>query len=65
MRPMTTFGFVGLGVMGQPMALNLARAGFPLLVWNRTPARTEALVTAGVHVASDVADVFARTRPSC
>ena len=29
-------GFVGLGVMGQPMALNLAKAGARLIVWNRT-----------------------------
>ena len=56
-----TFGFVGLGVMGQPMALNMARAGVPLLVWNRTPVRAEALVAAGADVARNVADVFART----
>jgi 3-hydroxyisobutyrate dehydrogenase len=31
-------GFLGLGVMGRPMALNLVRAGTPLLVWNRSPA---------------------------
>ncbi len=29
-------GFVGLGIMGRPMALNLIRAGFPLTVWNRS-----------------------------
>lgn len=33
---MSVVGFIGLGSMGQPMALNLARAGTPLLVWNRT-----------------------------
>ena len=32
-------GFIGLGVMGQPMALNLARAGTGLIVWNRSPSR--------------------------
>ena len=32
-------GFVGLGVMGQPMALNLAKAGVDLLVWNRSADR--------------------------
>lgn len=31
-------GFIGLGVMGRPMALNLARAGTDLVVWNRSPA---------------------------
>jgi 3-hydroxyisobutyrate dehydrogenase len=54
-------GFVGLGVMGQPMALNLARAGTPLVVWNRTPGRCEPLRAAGAQVAADAADVFERT----
>jgi 3-hydroxyisobutyrate dehydrogenase len=53
-------GFVGLGVMGQPMALNLARAGTPLVVWNRTPARCEALRGAGAEVAENPAEVFDR-----
>ena len=55
-------GFVGLGLMGQPMALNLARAGTRLVVWNRTPARTGALRQAGAAVAASVDEVFARTR---
>lgn len=53
-------GFVGLGVMGQPMALNLARAGTPLVVWNRTPARCEPLRAAGARVAADPEEVFGR-----
>lgn len=53
-------GFVGLGVMGQPMALNLARAGTPLVVWNRTPARCAPLREAGTEVATDPAEVFER-----
>lgn len=55
-------GFIGLGVMGQPMALNLARAGTPLIVWNRSPDRADALRAAGATVAASAADVFARTR---
>lgn len=51
-------GFVGLGLMGQPIALNLARAGTPLLVWNRTAASAEPLRAAGAGVASSVAEVF-------
>ncbi len=51
-------GFVGLGVMGQPMAMNLARAGTPLAVWNRTSARTEPLRHAGARVAGTVDEVF-------
>jgi 3-hydroxyisobutyrate dehydrogenase len=56
---MHTVGFLGLGVMGTPMALNLARAGTPLLVWNRTPHRTEPLRAAGAAVAGSPAEVFA------
>ena len=39
-------GFLGLGVMGRPMALNLARAGTPLIVWNRTASRCAPLPAA-------------------
>ncbi|MFF9018677.1 NAD(P)-dependent oxidoreductase [Streptomyces eurythermus] len=53
-------GFIGLGVMGGPMALRLARAGTPLIVWNRTPHRAEPLRAAGAEVAADAAEVFAR-----
>ncbi|GAB3598062.1 NAD(P)-dependent oxidoreductase [Angustibacter peucedani] len=59
---MEDVGFVGLGVMGQPMALNLARAGVPLVVWNRTPARAEPLLAEGAAAAADLDDVYARTR---
>src|SRR5690349_8755407 len=45
--------------MGQPMALNLARAGTPLVVWNRTPSRAEPLRAAGATVAPGPAEVFA------
>jgi len=38
--PYTRLGFLGLGLMGRPMALNLARAGYDLTVWNRTAARS-------------------------
>jgi 3-hydroxyisobutyrate dehydrogenase len=55
-------GFIGLGIMGQPMALNLARAGTPLIVWNRTAARCEPLRQAGAAVAADPAEVFRRAR---
>lgn len=54
-------GFIGLGVMGQPMALRLARSGTPLVVWNRTASRTAPLRAAGAEVAADPGEVFART----
>ncbi|WP_037884878.1 NAD(P)-dependent oxidoreductase [Streptomyces sp. NRRL S-646] len=53
-------GFVGLGVMGRPMALNLARAGTRLVVFNRTPARCEPLRAAGAEVAASAGEVFDR-----
>jgi 3-hydroxyisobutyrate dehydrogenase len=55
-----TVGFIGLGVMGEPMALNLAHAGTPLVVWNRTPAKTASLQAAGADVAPSVEAVFER-----
>lgn len=42
-------GFVGLGVMGQAMALNLVKGGHALRVYNRTPSRAEPLVEAGAE----------------
>lgn len=53
-------GFIGLGAMGEPMALNLVRAGTPLLVWNRSRSKCDILRNAGASVARDPAEVFAR-----
>ncbi|QFT99520.1 2-(hydroxymethyl)glutarate dehydrogenase [Roseovarius sp. THAF8] len=53
-------GFIGLGTMGEPMALNLRRAGQSLMVWNRTAERTAPLREAGAKVAADVDDLFAQ-----
>ncbi|MFF8669495.1 NAD(P)-dependent oxidoreductase [Streptomyces sp. NPDC015242] len=54
-------GFIGLGVMGQPMALNLARAGTRLVVWNRTPERCAPLRAAGAEVAASAGEVLERS----
>lgn len=51
-------GFIGIGVMGQPMALNLARNGTPLVVWNRTPHKLAVLRAAGARVAEDIDAAF-------
>lgn len=53
-------GFIGLGVMGEPMARNLLRSGTPLVVWNRSPRKSALLAGAGATVADDPAGVFAR-----
>lgn len=52
--------FIGLGSMGEPMAPNLAKAEKPLLVWNRTLAKAQALEAAGASVATNAANVFAQ-----
>ena len=45
-------GFIGLGIMGKPMALRLVRAGFPLVVHNLSRPSVDALVEAGANAAS-------------
>src|SRR5476649_452761 len=55
-------GFIGIGVMGESMALNLVRAGTPLVVWNRSAEKSEVLRSAGARAAASPADVFAQTR---
>jgi len=45
-----SIGFIGLGIMGQPMALNLVKAGHKLTVYNRTAGKTEVLEQAGAQV---------------
>ena len=53
-------GFLGLGMMGEPMALNLARAGNRVLAWNRSPRSFDQLLSAGGAILPDARDVMAR-----
>ncbi|NJN19810.1 MAG: NAD(P)-dependent oxidoreductase [Oscillochloris sp.] len=52
-------GFIGLGIMGRGMAHNLRKAGYDLMVWNRTAARADSLRAAGAQVATSPADLAA------
>ena len=52
-------GFVGLGTMGGAMAANVARAGFPVTAWNRTPGRAGGLGELGVVLVESPAAVAA------
>jgi 2-hydroxy-3-oxopropionate reductase len=52
-----TLGFIGLGLMGKPMALNLLKAGFKLRVWNRTPEKALEVVKAGAVLVSSLREV--------
>jgi 3-hydroxyisobutyrate dehydrogenase-like beta-hydroxyacid dehydrogenase len=49
-------GFIGLGHMGQPMALNLLKSGQRLVVYNRTRSGAEPLTVQGAHIANNVAE---------
>ena len=54
-------GFIGLGVMGKPMATNLLKAGYPLTVWNRTRSKMKDLVVMGAYGASSPKEVAERS----
>ena len=56
---MHPIGFLGLGTMGEVMALRLLRAGHTLHVWNRTAAKAVPLMAAGARAAADPAEVMA------
>lgn len=52
---MTTIAFIGLGIMGSPMSTHLARAGFDVVGFNRTPEKAAPLVKAGGKAAASIA----------
>ncbi len=50
-------GFVGLGIMGQSMSLNLVKDGFAVAVWNRTENKTAIFKKEGARIADSLADL--------
>ena len=54
-------GFIGLGIMGKPMAKNLIKAGFPVTVHNRSRAKVDELVRDGASAAASPAEVASAT----
>jgi 2-hydroxy-3-oxopropionate reductase len=56
-----TIGFIGLGIMGRPMAKNLLKAGFPLVVHSRSRGPVDDLVQAGAKAASTPREVAAQS----
>jgi 3-hydroxyisobutyrate dehydrogenase-like beta-hydroxyacid dehydrogenase len=52
-------GFIGLGLMGRPMSLNLLKAGHSVTVWNRTASRASEVVAAGATLAKTPREVAA------
>ena len=70
----TTIGFIGTGIMGGPMAANLAKAGHKVHAWNRTPDKAQALTSRGIEVSAtfqqaaeqaDVVVVMLSSGPVC
>jgi 3-hydroxyisobutyrate dehydrogenase-like beta-hydroxyacid dehydrogenase len=51
-----TIAFLGTGLMGRPMVLRLLQAGLVVRVWNRTPAKADALRAFGAQACANVAD---------
>ncbi len=60
MEPKPTVGFIGLGIMGRPMARHILRAGYPLIVHNRSRPPIESLVAEGAREAHSPAELAAQ-----
>ena len=57
---MKKIGFIGLGIMGKPMAKNLLKAGFSLTVYDILPEAVKDVVGAGAEASSSSKDVAAK-----
>lgn len=56
---LATIGFIGIGIMGLPMAQNLLKSGAPVVVWNRSPERCAPLQALGASLAATPDALFA------
>ena len=54
-------GFIGLGIMGKPMSKNLLKAGYSLVVMNRSKGPVEELVAAGATAATTIKELAQQT----
>ena len=54
--PPIPISFLGIGLMGKPMAMNLIKSGYPITVWNRTPSKAAELMSAGARLGKSPAD---------
>src|SRR5436853_7654126 len=57
-KTMTSVGFIGLGIMGGPMAANLVKAGFDVVGYNRSRAKVDRLIEAGGRGAASPAEAI-------
>lgn len=62
---MSRIGYIGLGIMGRPMTENLLKAGYEVVVWNRTASKAEPLLEAGATWADSPAEVAAASGVVC
>lgn len=62
---MSDIAFIGLGIMGSPMAVHLARAGHTVIGYNRTPDKTQNLVAAGGHAATSIGEAVRDAEVVC
>ena len=60
---MTNIAFIGLGIMGSPMAVHLANAGHNVAGVNLDPERAKTLIEAGGRAAESIADAPGRNEP--
>ena len=60
MSPSLKIGYIGLGLMGKSIARNILKAGFPLVVHNRSQPAVDELVSEGASLAASPAEVAAR-----
>lgn len=58
---MKRIGFIGLGIMGKPMCMNLLKAGYPLTVNSRSQASVAVIVQAGANAAASPKDVASQS----
>jgi 3-hydroxyisobutyrate dehydrogenase-like beta-hydroxyacid dehydrogenase len=56
LNPPVRISFLGIGLMGEPMSMNLVRAGYQLTVWNRTASKAAALIGEGARLAKSPAE---------
>jgi 2-hydroxy-3-oxopropionate reductase len=62
---MTNIAFIGLGIMGSPMAVHLAKAGHQVAGYNRTPEKAAPLVDAGGRAAESIVDAVRDAEVVC
>ncbi len=62
---MTNIAFIGLGIMGSPMAVHLARAGHQVAGYNRSPDKTAPLIAEGGRAAESIADAVRDAEVVC